>query len=95
MFDNQICAVATEKMALKGALVKVGFCQEEINNNKHRHAVDRAKRRLLSLHGTSVARSLPVLLNIVSPSSALSTITNTDTTTATTTTKNKRKKRLS
>ena len=95
MFDNQICAVATEKMALKGALVKVGFCQEEINNNKHRHAVDRAKRRLLSLHGTSVARSLPVLLNIVSPSSALSTITNTDTTTATTTTKNKRKKMLS
>ena len=65
-----------------------------INNNKHWHVVDRAKRRLSQA-------SLPSLVNISSPG-AFSAITDTDTTTATTTTtvttattKKKRKRRQS
>ena len=47
LLDEQICAVASQRMTLKVALLKVGFSQGDIdNNNKHRHAVDRAKRRL-------------------------------------------------
>jgi hypothetical protein len=66
-------------MTLKVALLKVGFSQDDINNNKHRHAVDRAKRRLSQA-------SLPSLVDIESPS-AFSAITDTDTTaTATATT---------
>ncbi|OEU17850.1 hypothetical protein FRACYDRAFT_238278 [Fragilariopsis cylindrus CCMP1102] len=91
LFDEQLCAVPSQRLTLKGALLKVGFSQEEINNNKHRHGVDRAKRRLTSsLHG-----SLPSLVNIASPG-ALSAITDTDTATATTpavTTKKKRKRK--
>ena len=79
LLDEQICAVASQRMTLKVALLKVGFSQEDINNNKHRHAVDRAKRRLSQA-------SLPLLVNIASPG-AFSAITDTDTTaTATTTT---------
>jgi hypothetical protein len=84
-------------MTLKIALLKVGFSQGDIdNNNKHRHAVDRAKRRLSQA-------SLPSLVDIASPG-AFSAITDTDTTTATTTTttvttattkKRKRKRRKS
>ena len=73
LFDEQLCAVPSQRLTLKGALLKVGFSQEEVNNNKHRHRVDRAKRRLSSsLHG-----SLPSLVNIASPG-ALSAITDTD-----------------
>ena len=85
------CAVASQRMTLKGALLKVGFSQKEINNNKHRYAVGRAKRRLSQA-------SLPLLVNIASPG-ALSAITKTDATatiatviTAATKTKKKRKK---
>ena len=77
LLDEQICAIASQRMTVKGALLKVGSSQERINNNKHRHAVDRAKRRL-SLHA-----SLPLLVNIASPGD-LSEITNTDTTATTT-----------
>ena len=88
LFDEQFCAVPSQRLTLKGALLKVGFSQEEINNNKHRHGVDRAKRRLLSsLHG-----SLPSLVSIASPG-ALSAITDTDTATATTTAATTKKKR--
>ena len=77
-------------MTLKAALLQVGFSQDDINNNKHRHAVDRAKRRLSQA-------SLPSLVNISSPG-AFSAITDTDTTTATATTttaatKKKKRKR--
>ena len=78
LLDEQICAVASQRMTLKVALLKVGFSQDDINNNKHRHAVDRAKRRLSQA-------SLPSLVDIASPG-AFSAITDTDTTTATTTT---------
>ena len=78
LLDEQICAVASQRMTLKIALLKVGFLQEDINNNKHRHAVDRAKRRLSQA-------SLPSLVDIASPG-AFSAITDTDATTATTTT---------
>ena len=92
LLDEQLCAVASRRMTLKAALLQVGFSQGDIdNNNKHRHAVDRAKRRLSQA-------SLPSLVNISSPG-AFSAITNTDTTaTATTvtvttaTTKKKKKK---
>ena len=97
LLDEQICAVASQRMTLKIALLKVGFSQGDIdNNNKHRHAVDRAKRRLSQA-------SLPSLVDIASPG-AFSAITDTDTTTATTTTttvttattkKKKRKRRKS
>ena len=95
LLDEQICAVASQRMTLKVALLKVGFSQDDINNNKHRHAVDRAKRRLSQA-------SLPSLVDIASPG-AFSAITDTDTTTATTTTtvttattkKKKRKRRIS
>ena len=79
LLDEQICAVASQRMTLKVALLKVGFSQDDINNNKHRHAVDRAKRRLSQA-------SLPSLVDIASPG-AFSVITDTDATaTATTTT---------
>ena len=79
LLDEQICAVASQRMTLKIALLKVGFSQGDIdNNNKHRHAVDRAKRRLSQA-------SLPSLVDIASPG-AFSAITDTDTITATTTT---------
>ena len=78
LLDEQLCAVASRRMTLKAALLQVGFSQDDINNNKHRHAVDRAKRRLSQA-------SLPSLVNISSPG-AFSAITDTDTTTATTTT---------
>ena len=78
LLDEQLCAVASRRMTLKTALLQVGFSQDDINNNKHRHAVDRAKRRLSQA-------SLPSLVNISSPG-AFSAITDTDTTTATTTT---------
>ena len=93
LLDEQMYAVASQRMTLKGALLKVGFSQEEINNNKHQHSVDRAKRRLSQA-------SLPSLVNIASPG-ALSAITKTDATatatiatviTAATKTKKKRKK---
>ena len=79
LFDEQICAVFSQRMTLKVALLKVGFSQDDIKNNKHRHAVDRAKRRLSQA-------SLPSLVDIASPG-AFSAITDTDTTaTATATT---------
>ena len=82
LFNEQICAVFSQRMTLKVALLKVEFLQEDINNNKYQHAVDRAKRRLSQA-------SLPLLVNIASPG-ALSAITDTDatatSTTATTTT---------
>ena len=79
ILDEQICAVASQRMTLKVALLKVGFSQGDIdNNNKHQHAVDRAKRRLSQA-------SLPSLVDIASPG-AFSAITDTDATTATTTT---------
>ena len=79
---KQICATASQKMTVKAALLNVGFSQEEINNNnKHRHAVGRAKRRL-SLHVTG---SLPSLVDIAQ-TGVLSAITNTDTAIGTTTT---------
>ena len=91
LLDEQMYAVASQRMTLKGALLKGGFSQEEINNNKHQHSVDRAKRRLSQA-------SLPSLVNIASPG-ALSAITKTDATatiatviTAATKTKKKRKK---
>ena len=93
LMDEQMYAVASQRMTLKGALLKVGFSKEDINNNKHRHAVDRAKRRLSQA-------SLPSLVDIASPG-AFSAITDTDTTTATTTTnhghdkkKEKKKKKI-
>ena len=86
LFNEQLCAVVSQRLTLKGALLKICFSPDKINNNnKHQHAVDRAKRKL-SLHG-----SLPSLVNIASPG-ALSAITDTDTdtdkdtTTVTTTT---------
>ena len=97
LLDEQLCAVASRRMTLKAALLQVGFSQDDIdNNNKHQHAVDRAKRRLSQA-------SLPLLVNIAS-SGAFSAITDTDTTTTTTTTtttvttaatKKKRKRRKS
>ena len=60
LLDKQICAVASQRMTLKGTLLKVGFSQEEINNNKHQYAVGRAKRRLSQA-------LLPLLVNIASP----------------------------
>ena len=78
LLDEELCAVASQRMTVKAALSKVGFSQDDINNNKHRHAVDRAKRRLSQA-------SLPSLVDIASPG-AFSAITDTDTTTATTTT---------
>ena len=96
LLDEQLCAVASRRMTLKAALLQVGFLQEDINNNKHRHAVDRAKRRLSQA-------SLPSLVDIASPG-AFSAITDADTTTAATTTttvttattkKKKRKRRKS
>ena len=77
LLDEELCAVASRRMTVKAALLKVGFSQDDINNNKHRHAVDRAKRRLSQA-------SLPSLVDIASPG-AFSAITDTDTTTATTT----------
>ena len=71
------CIVASQRMTLKGTLLKVGFSQEEINNNKHQYAVGRAKRRLSQA-------LLPLLVNIASPG-ALSAITDTDATATATT----------
>ena len=93
LFNKQLCAVVSQRLTLKGALLKICFSPDKINNNnKHQHAVDRAKRKL-SLHG-----SLPSLVNIASLG-ALSAITDTDTdtdtdtTTVTTTTVATKKKR--
>ena len=36
LLDEQICAVASQRMTLKVALLKVGFSQDDIDNNKHR-----------------------------------------------------------
>ena len=44
LLDEQLCTIASLKMTLEGALLKVGFYPEEINNNKYHYAVDRAKR---------------------------------------------------
>ena len=46
LFDDQICVVANQRMTAKGALVKVGYFQEEINNKRYCHAVDRAKKKI-------------------------------------------------
>ena len=60
-WTSKYVRVASQRMTLKVALLKVGFSQGDIdNNNKHRHAVDRAKRRLSQA-------SLPLLVNISSP----------------------------
>ena len=54
LLDEQLCAVASRRMTLKTALLQVGFSQDDINNNKHRHAVDRAKRRLSQASGSDM-----------------------------------------
>ena len=66
-----MCCIKS-KDDLERSLIKSRIFTTINNNNKHRHAVDRAKRRL-SLHA-----SLPLLVNIALPG-ALSAITNTDT----------------
>ena len=85
LFNKQLCAVVSQRLTLKGALLKICFSPDGINNNKHQRVVDRAKRKL-SLHG-----SLPSLVNIASPG-ALSAITDTTTVTTTTAATKKEKK---
>ena len=50
-------------MTLKGALLKVRFLEQTIEN-KHCHAVDTAKNRLaVTSQASSIMGSLPVLVN--------------------------------
>ena len=86
LLDEELCAVASRRVTVKAALLKVGFSQDDINNNKHRHAVDRAKRRLSQA-------SLPSLVDIASPGAFSAIITDTDATVTVTTAATKKKKR--